>query len=187
MCGNRLAPQPTGSGKDGYTCRPGEPTDGCGKIRISAAGVEDDVGKQIIARLVAPGVRERLLAAATGQDCNGLPYADQLAAVKAKQGELTDEWTAGTIPRDQWVRATQTLVARERELEQLIGRSHRLTDLPVDATIDALSNWWQEEADLLQRRDLVLLFLDHINVMPATKRGNVFFDKDRVTYIWRTS
>lgn len=221
LCGNKLTPQPSPSGKAGYACRPGAPTNGCGKIRISAEGVENDVGKRVIARLASPSIRKRLLKAATGRDATGKSYVAQLAAVKTQMNELTDEWTAGTLPREQWVRATQNLKERERELEQLVQRSDTLVGLPADATIDALSNWWEETAELqaeleaaemeedadpqaklqvaelqaelqaklqgkLQaKRDLVLLMLQHVDVGPATSRGNVGFDKDRVTYIWR--
>lgn len=185
LCGTKLTPQPSPSGRPGYACRPGKPTNGCGKIRISAGGVEEDVAAHVIARLASPANRERLIAAATGASPTGETYAGQLDATKSRMNELTDEWTAGTLPRDQWVRGLQRLKHQERELEQLIQRGQSLMQMPAEASVDALEAWWEKTATLKQKRDLVQLLMDHIDVHPATKRGHAGFDNDRVTYIWK--
>lgn len=185
LCGKKLAPQPSPSRKAGYACRPGKPTGGCGKIRISAEGVENDVAAHVIARLASPSIRERLLAAASRSDTTGETFEEQLAATRARMDELTDEWTAGTLPREQWVRATQRLTDQERDLEQQIQRAKTLMQVPDGVVADALTQWWETEATLKQKRDLVQLLINHIDVHPATRRGHVGFDSDRVSYIWR--
>jgi hypothetical protein len=182
ICGNPLSSQPTRPGKRGYVCRPGGAGNGCGKIRIAAEQLEQEVTEQVLTRLASPAIRRRLAVAVDGDD-DTLP--GRIARIDGELAALGIDFADGTIGRTEFHSAALRLRDVRKQLEEAAVQTARLQQLPGPSPED-LAEWW-ETADLPRRRDLVSLVLDHIVVGPATKRGPGPLDMDRLLWVWRSA
>lgn len=184
LCGHALTSQPSGANKRAYVCRKGAGLPGCGRIRIIADPIEREVAERVLTRLASPAVRRRLAAAISRVGSTGEP-----AAMVLQRGE-SDLTILGRDYADHLIGRTEFLAARDRiqehmdEAKSRLAAQAQLEQLP-EPDPESLAEWWTE-ADLSRRRDLVALVLDHIVVGPATRRGPVGLDEDRLTWVWRT-
>jgi DNA invertase Pin-like site-specific DNA recombinase len=185
LCGSTLVSQPSAGNKRGYVCRKAAGAPGCGKIRIGADPIETEVTEVVLARLASPSIRRRIAAALGGNGSSEQSHLDNVASYEADLVQLGRDYA------DRLIKRVEFLAARDR-LEELIQDARR--DAAAAARIRSLpapdpkflAAWW-EEADLPSRRDMVATVLDHIVVGPATKRGPVGLDADRLTWVWRAS
>lgn len=185
LCGHALVSQPSSSGKRGYVCRATAPSFGCGKIRIAAEPIEMDVAERVLGRLASPAIRNRLQAAvATGGDSGEL-LADQIGDAEQRLRELGEDYGDGKLSRTAFQSANKRIEENLRELRSAIARAAQLESLPLASTPEALADWWENQASLERRRDLVATLIDHVSVGPVTRKGFTGFDPDRVTYIWK--
>lgn len=182
-CGKTLYTQPSNSGKRGYVCRAGSPSYGCGRIRISAQGLEDEVTARALARLASPKVRARLEAAVgagvTGED----QVAATLAAIDERLAEAGAEYARREISLVT-LKAIEAEARREqKQLREQQAQAERLRALPA-TTPEALAEWWVD-APLERRRELLALVLEKVIVKPATRAGVVHLDLDRLEFVWK--
>lgn len=174
LCDQPLVSRSTANGGRGYVCE----TSGCGKVRISAAPLDQYVSERGLARLARPSSLKRLK-----------EVRDRVAA-DAAQGEKTIEDLKKhkeQLARDYGARLlnkTQFLVAKEEVEEQRkaaladVRRGKFLDQLP-ELTLDSIVEWWNETAGPEQKRTLLQLIVRTVRVGPATVRGSRRFDEDR--------
>ncbi|CAB4912244.1 unannotated protein [freshwater metagenome] len=190
LCGTTLKSQPTrrrdGTISRGYTCRSDQHVGACGRIRIAADLLEEEVAARVLARLASPSVRKRLQAAGSvapsGDD--GSSLAEHLQSLDSKLAALGRDYGDGLIDRSAFLAAQTRLQQRQADARAQLQQLARLQQLPA-ADPAALAQWWAD-ATIERRRDLVSAVLDHIVVGPATKRGpRRTLDDDRLTWLWR--
>ncbi|MBM0229710.1 recombinase family protein [Micromonospora sp. ATA51] len=182
-CGKPLYTQPSNSGKRGYVCRAGSPSYGCGRIRIAAESLEEEVAARALARLGSPKVRARLERAVGSASVTDEHIAGILAAIDQRLAEAGQAYAKREI-------SLVTLTAIEAEakreqasLREMLAQAARLQSLPA-TTPEGLAEWWVD-APLERRRELLALVLNRIVVKPATRAGVVHLDVDRLEFVWK--
>lgn len=181
VCDKLMYTQPSNSGKRGYACRSGSPAYGCGRIRIAAEGLEDEVRDRVIARLSTAKVRRQLEAAAKRINVDKL-RAD-LVELDQRLAEAGREYATRQISMPT-VKAVEAHIASERAaIEAQLAQAERLANLPP-LEIEVLAQWWVD-APLERRRELIQVVLDHVVVRKASRRGPTRLDPDRIDFIWR--
>lgn len=182
-CGKSLYTQPSNSGKRGYVCRSGSPSYGCGRIRIAAEPLEEEVTARALARLASPKVRARLEKAVGAAADGDEQVKAALAALDERLVEAGQEYARRDISMVT-LKAIEAEVRREqKQLREQLAQAARLQGLPA-TTPDALAAWWVD-APLERRRDLLALVLDRVVVKPATRAGVIHLDLDRLEFVWK--
>lgn len=185
LCGKKMESQPSSNGKPGYVCRQGPPTYGCGKTRIAAAGVEQDVAERVLGRLASPAIRARLQAAVQTAGDSGEMLTDQIGDLEQRLVELGEDYADGRVNRVAFQSASNRIDAKLAELRAAVVRVAKIESLPDASTPEDLADWWENGSTLERRRDLVMTLLEHVEIMPATRRGFSGYDEDRVRFIWK--
>ncbi|GAA3173027.1 hypothetical protein GCM10020001_119470 [Nonomuraea salmonea] len=163
-------------------CRVSAPYFGCGKIRIAAEPLEEDVARHVLARFGSRRVRERLAEHIGEQAAQRL--REELDEVEEKLRKLGEDYVQVPLERETFL-AAQKVLARERDnLQARLAKSREVESLPEEITDESLATWWKT-ADLERRRALVQVVLDHVKVGSATRPGYTGFDAGRVAYVWR--
>jgi hypothetical protein len=183
ICGKPLYTQPSNSGKRGYVCRSGSPSYGCGRIRIAAESLEEEVGVRALGRLATPVVRARLERAAGLGPVDADEVAAQQATLDARQEEAGREFARGHLST-RTLNSIEDEIRRERKaIAERQAQAERLRAMPLGSP-EYLATWWVD-ASIDRRRELLLLLLDHITVKPASRLGFIRFDEDRVEFVWK--
>ncbi|MFB9476945.1 recombinase family protein [Nonomuraea salmonea] len=182
LCGSNLMAQRSNSKRRGMVCRVSAPYFGCGKIRIAAEPLEEDVARHVLARFGSRRVRERLAEHIGEQAAQRL--REELDEVEEKLRKLGEDYVQVPLERETFL-AAQKVLARERDnLQARLAKSREVESLPEEITDESLATWWKT-ADLERRRALVQVVLDHVKVGSATRPGYTGFDAGRVAYVWR--
>ncbi|BCJ61632.1 recombinase family protein [Micromonospora endophytica] len=182
-CGKSLYTQPSNSGKRGYVCRSGSPSYGCGRIRIAAAALEEEVATRALARLGSPKVRARL-EAAVGSVTPTEEHIDRaVAAIDERLAEAGQAYAKREISLVTLKAIEEEARKERRSLKETLAQSTRLQSLPA-TTPEGLAAWWVD-APLERRRELLALVLDRIIVLPATQPGRTHLDADRLEFVWK--
>jgi hypothetical protein len=188
-CGCPLVSRPSNGGRRGYVCRSGPPTNGCGRIRIAADPFEDEIVANGLARLSSPRTRAKLAAAvARRHEQLDRDEADR-GTVNERLAELGRDYADGRIGRTEFHAARDRLNERLTALDRGMADARRLAEVESavafpNTQIEDLLLWW-DEADVQQRRSLLALLIERIEVGPVDRRGSRTFDPDRLRIIWR--
>jgi uncharacterized coiled-coil protein SlyX len=188
-CGKPLVSRPSNGGRRGYVCRSGPPTEGCGRIRIAADPFEDEVVARALARLSSPRTRAKLADAVARRHVQLERDDADLAASRQRLAEVGQDYGDGRIGRVEFHAARDRVTERIAKLERSMADSRRLAAIESavafpSAQIEDLLLWWSE-ADVQQRRALLALLIERVEVMPVEKRGSRTFDPDRLKMVWR--
>lgn len=182
-CGKQLYTQPSVSAKRGYVCRKGPPSYGCGRIRIAAEPLEEEVAVRAMARLGSPKIRARLERAIGGIDPDDTAITDALAAIDERRAEAGREYATRAISMTTLKAIEAEARAEQKSLRERHAQAQRLATLPA-LTPEELAVWWVD-APLEARRDLLALVLEKVIVRPATRRGFIRLDPDRLEFRWK--
>lgn len=184
LCGSPLMSQPSRGNKRGYVCRKGPDLPGCGKIRIIADPIETEVAERVLARIASPSIRRRLAAKLqTDGEFGGDRLLERISDEEGRLTELAIDYADRKIGRVEFHAARDRIQQRIDDLRSAANGAARMRTLPgLDA--DSLAEWWVN-ASLTERRDLVSLVLDHVEVGKATRFGPVGLDSDRLSWMWR--
>lgn len=183
-CGKRLYSQHSVSSSLGYVCRSGSPSWGCGRIRISGAALEEIVVAKALARLGSAKVRNRLRKA-LGDVGEGINLDEGLSALDQRLKEAGELYAQQKLSINTLKAIDATVQLEKAALKERAAQAERLRTLPEEATSpEKLAEWWVD-APLERRRELLALVLDHIEVRPAPRRGNVALDEERLEYHWK--
>ena len=183
LCTKTLYTQPSSKGTRGYVCRKASPSYGCGRLRIAAEPLEEEVTARVLARLASATVRNRL-AKAVGVAAGGKDQVE--AAIKAVEGRLDEaakEYAQRAISMKTLKSIERQSKQEIKQLNEQLAQARRLSELPA-TTVDALSEWWVD-APLERRRDLLALVLDKVIVKPSERRGSPDLDTDRLEFVWK--
>jgi hypothetical protein len=178
-CGQPLRAQPNDTGQRGYACRSQPGSKACGKVRIMAEPFETTVTTALLARLVSPHIRAQLQAHA--EEVTSLPERRESAAQRLR--ELAEDYAAGEISREFMRESEAHARKRIADLDEAMRHGERLGAL-LDITPEFLAERWQAMS-LDERRDMLDVVVDFIEVFPATKPGSNARDDDRVKIHWR--
>lgn len=141
---------------------------GCGKLRIDADGLEEEVSDRVYATIQAGRIPS-----VTPPDVEGT--LAELAATEASLAELADDYyTHRAVTKAQFQAASKSLADK---LDSLRGR---LAEPQVQVDPSELDGW----GDPSVRRGLVERMVVSVWVGPAVKGLN-FFDPRRVEIDWR--
>lgn len=168
----------------GYVCISGYPGNGCGRIRIKSTFLEDRVSTETVARILAAGGIEAILAVqARGDDGRARELAEFIAAQEQRIADLRTAFT--DVPDADpalFVATSAGLTRRINEAKQQLRTLAPVAAFPVDA-LDDLVGWW-DTADLPARRAVIDTMVEKVTVTSG-KRGARFLDPARVHIVWR--
>ncbi|MFI6290121.1 recombinase family protein [Nonomuraea sp. NPDC050790] len=181
-CGKPLQSQPSNSGARGYVCRKAPPIGGCGRIRVAAEPIEEEVAARVLSRFASPAVARRLQAAMNSQTEGDI--LDQIKAYEDRLDSAARDYTRGQMSKRAMQTIEKTAEEEIRKLRGQIATNHRLADLPQGLGPVELARWWQD-ASLERKRDLVSVVLDHVAVGPVTRVGFTGLDLDRLNWVWK--
>ncbi len=174
VCGGRLQARRRDTRTRRYVCaghRPGH------QVGILAQPVDDLVAERALELLTNPEVREALVAQSGRRDDGSLGRA--LAALGSAQGRLQtpdDEYYVRGALSVRRYRSIRTRL--EREVERLHGIVERASKQRLILHPDPRQLW--AEADFRQRRELLRLIVERVDVMPA--RRGARFDPSRLKF-----
>ncbi|WDZ83982.1 recombinase family protein [Micromonospora cathayae] len=181
--GKPLYTQPSNSGKRGYVCRAGSPSYGCGRIRIAAESLEEEVAARALARLASPKVRARLENAARAAMSGNETTEAALKAIDDRLAEAGQAYAKREISMVTLMAIEEEARSEQKQLRERMAQAVRLQALPA-TTPEGLAEWWVD-APLKQRMELLALVLDKIIVKPATRAGANQLDLDRLEFVWK--
>lgn len=183
-CGKTLYTQPSNSGRRGYVCRAGSPSYGCGRIRIAAEPLEEEAAVRGLERLASPKVRARLQKAIGAAAADGEKAVQEaLGGLDERLQEVGQEYARRDISMVT-LKAIEAEIRREQKaLREQLVQAQRLQSIPA-TTPEALAAWWVD-ASVDRRRELLAVVLDKIIVKPATRRGKIPLDPDRLEFVWK--
>ncbi|MEU4406303.1 recombinase family protein [Streptosporangium sp. NPDC023963] len=181
-CGRPLQSQPSNSGARGYVCRKNPPSGGCGRIRIAAEALEEEVAARVMARFASPLVARRLHSSMSAQSEEQI--LDQIKEHEENIASLASDWVTKRISKEAFQAADRTTQHEITKLRAQINQANRLSTLPEGLGPRELAQWWAD-VPLERRRDLVAAVLDHISVGPTTRVGFRGLDLARLNWVWR--
>lgn len=184
MCLKPLEGKPSSHGTRGYSCNKNAPWKGCGRIRISADPLEEDVAVKVLARFATKDAVAQLAGLVQTSARTGSALAVEIGELEAKLAELGTDYAAGRIGRIAFHAAE---AESERLLNELRRQAKRVIHLPTIKTLvtpDDLAAWWIDGSTIIERHDLVRTVLSEVRIRPSRRRGFRGFDAERVEYHW---
>jgi len=183
LCGTQLVARPDNYRKRGYVCSSGLPSQGCGKIRVNADLLENEVGNRLLGRLMKTSARRDLKVLAKKVQAVSAESPAIIAVSEMRLVELGKEYATGSITASTMRSATATLKLAISDARAATRNANALENLSV-LDVDDMIEWW-EGASVEQQRTLLSILVGEIAVMPATVKGSKTFDTDRVRVEWR--
>ena len=182
LCGERMKGSKRSDESPRYVCRKEPGYLQCGRLSTLALPVEALVLEMLIVALDDGALAEAL--AARGEQDDGV-----LAAVRQDEQALealaNDFYVEQLVSREEFFVARAGLTKRlEANRQQLARREARGAIGAFVGAGEGLREAWAK-GTLDWRRAVVSSLLDRVLIMPATKKGRVAFDMERVKPIWR--
>jgi hypothetical protein len=172
LCGHTLASRPKDDGKPAYVCA--SDLGGCGRIRIVAAGFEEDVLDRLFSRIDPEQLHSEPSDDPTAETMTEMARLEgvkkQLAEL-AGAGELDiTEFRAARAANEQKMKALQEGLAKSADQEAL--------ERTRAEALDLRAKW--DDLDIESRRRVVQALAERIEVGPAV-RGRNFYSRERVS------
>lgn len=186
LCGRPLSAAPANSGSRGYRCAPDSRRNpgGCGRIRISADGLETFVAEHVLAELAKPEIRQHVAEVRDKLLEQARQLRQRIEQDVQRQADLGREFAQSTeMSMAAYRTADEELTRKIKEGRSQARLLEQVRFAPVGGVPD-LVRWWNH-APLASRRGLVTLMLERIDVYPAAARGSRVVDSDRVALTWR--
>lgn len=184
LCGKKLVARPHAGGDRYYGCKTDPGRGACGRIRVSAGHLDDEVTARVIAAYDTPD----LIAAINDRDepTDERALLDGVADDEATLDQLARDLANKLLTRSEWLAARQVIEQRiSAARRQLV---HRVTDSIVE-------RWAAHGTDLQgawatltveQRRAAITAIVEELRVNTAVVRGGRF-DAARVVIRWKSS
>lgn len=182
VCGTRLISRPS-RGRRAYVCASGPGMTGCGKISILADSLEEFLAESVFHAVDTPAVSRGLRAA--GPDKAGSGLASSIADDEAQLQELATMWAKKAITLAEFLSARKVIEDRLRGQRAQFARRDQhsvLRDL-VGHGNQLRKDW--PSLNLDQRRAIIGAVLDRVNIKPAPATGRNFFQRERVSPVWK--
>jgi DNA invertase Pin-like site-specific DNA recombinase len=182
-CGGKLYSSSRGTTRR-YVCQSGPDHQGCGRLTIVAAPVEEWISEAILLRLDTPALADAMAGRAAADDRQVALLSEQ-QSIQSRMDELATSYGTGEISKPEWITARDVLQTRllntTRQLDQLSG-STTLTGL-VGNGAELRARW--ESLDLSRQAAIVAAILDYATIMPNAGRSTNVFLPERVVPTWR--
>lgn len=183
ICGKPLYSQHSATLKLGYVCRLGSPSYGCGRIRIGGAALEEVVVPKVLARLASPNFRARIERAVGNVGAEDYNVDQALADLDQRLRDAGNSYAKQELSIQTLKAIDNAIKLEKKALLERAAQADRLRNMPA-TTPEGLAEWWVD-APLERRRELLALVLDHVQVNPAPRRGNVALDENRLEFHWK--
>lgn len=178
LCDAKLVARPRGDGRRCYVCARGPGCSGCGKIRVLADAIEDEVVARLLVRLEGADLPSPPAPAAWDE----MPDED-VAALEQRLDDLAGEFASGAVSAAMFKR---TAARVESALADARSRQTSVVNHAVDTGLldmmEPVSGWAMLNID--QRRRVLSTLMDRVGVGSAV-RGRNTFDPERVSVSWR--
>ncbi len=182
VCGLKLVARPKMNGVRKYVCAPQPGRPPCGKIASVAEPVEELIREMLFAAVDDASLTAKLATKGIQDDGLSEAIARDEAALEAL---ANDHYVERLISRQEFLPARGTLARRlEANREKLARRDGNGVVSSFLGHGGALREAW-ERGSLDWRRAVVGALVDHIDIMPAVRKGRNVFDYGRVRPIWR--
>lgn len=169
------------NGKAHYRCFKAPGIDGCGALSITAAPTEDFVIESAFEFVDTPA-----LATATRRRTSDTEqqHADnEVDAMTAKLGELSEMWASNEITRSEWLTARKGVETRLIAAQRAVTRQHRSSVMVGLDGAGVLRGAWPELVPD-RRRAVLGELIDRITIVPA-RVGLNKFDVSRIDITWK--
>lgn len=166
-------------GKRRYHCRSDT---GCGGPSVSGDPTDAYVTDLLLTALADSRALAERLSASTS--ANVTEVSEDLTADERRLEELVADYYCGDVPKGAYLTARQRLEARIEEARGTLAAAQidSAPQLPVgDRT--ALDSWWAE-ATVSQRRALLSVVVDRVELKPWEARMGRKFSPDRLQVVW---
>jgi hypothetical protein len=181
LCGTPLISNPVRPGHRSYVCSSGTRTGGCGKIRISGQALDDYVSLHLLAHVGADFETGGGTVAALRQlRADALTAHENAAAARTAADSLARDFAARTISKEAYVRVAAEADRMATEADELM----RLAAVELPASVEELTAWWNG-ANVAQKRPIMEVFIETVEIHPVTTPGSKVFDERRVQIHWR--
>ncbi|MFJ4684745.1 recombinase family protein [Streptomyces sp. NPDC088789] len=184
-CRHWLQGARTNAGSPGYRCRPKgkEGRGGCGKVRIDAELLENHVGEYVVAELLKPGIRKQILAAQAAVRAQAEELRRTIAELEGRRNEAAILYGKRQISSDAWVTADGEITANLKDARSRLRYAEQMANFSLGSAKD-LVRWWNR-APSASKRAITRLFLEDIEVFPASAQGVRTVEPGRVFLHWR--
>jgi site-specific DNA recombinase len=178
LCGKSLVARPRADRRRSYVCASGPGFNGCGKIRILADELEQDVAERVIIA-VDEGELDAILSASDGTAATAA--REEVVLGEERLTELASEYARGDITDAEWRAMRPELLRRLQDAQHRYDRARGKRFLaglprPLTAAWDAFT--------FGQRRGTVVDLIAEVRVESAV-RGLNYYDPRRVSIIWK--
>lgn len=177
LCGSKLIARPNSHGQKCVVCATGTPNHGCGRIRQIVAPLDALIVEAVMRAVDVPATAEA--AVADPEITDGL--IEKIEATELRLRNLLDDYSDGTLSKQEWERARQRQTARLGELRRSLPL-HRPAVEWTGRGVDLRERWPRLHID--QQRALVADLIGRIEIGPAV-RGRNTFQPERVQITWR--
>ena len=167
-----------------YVCKRGpDHGEGCGRLTIVAAPVEELVAAAVLYRLDTPEL-EAALTGKAGEDVAAAELSNALAEDRAQLDELAGLYADKTIGVREWVAARKPIEERIDETERRLGRLTRTDALAglVGNGAQLTDSWGS--LNLSRQVAIVKAVVDQVTIAPGVQ-GATTVDPGRVAINWR--
>ncbi|MEW1700705.1 zinc ribbon domain-containing protein [Streptomyces sp. NPDC091278] len=180
LCQSHLTGGRSNASTPSYRCRD------CGRVRTTAAALEDFVGEHAVAELSRRGTQAVLLAAQQEMRAKAEELRQEIENLTASRDALADPYAEGHVTRSVLAAADGSITDKLKDARRRLRFLEQIADakLPLDGVTD-LIRWW-EHAPVSSKRAVVALLFESVQVHPARARGARSVD-DRVVLKWRTA
>jgi site-specific DNA recombinase len=190
-CGHRMTNMTRGrdlGSTNSYACRndPALVMRGCGGVRMVGAWVDEFVTEAALHRLKTDKQLVKSLSKSdnkqSAKELHGL--RNDLHATLKKKDEAQQLWTSNVLSTEEFERAFRALGEEQTKIQRTIDKLEAAS--PVKSLLSGLdlSKSW-EERSILERRNLLKLVIEKIQIFPASVRGRNTFDPARIEIVWR--
>ncbi|WP_194292867.1 recombinase family protein [Streptomyces smaragdinus] len=183
-CGSALQGARTNAGTPGYRCRPKDKNGrgGCGEVRMDAELLENHVGEYVVAELLKPGIRDQILKAQEAVRAQAEELKATIASLEGRRSEAAALYGSRSISSDAFVGADREITANIKNARSRLRYAEQMANFALGDAED-LVRWWNT-APSAAKKALTRLFLEKVEVFPASARGIRTIEPGRVVLHW---
>lgn len=190
-CGSSMHGTP-GNGSHRYSCskqanRVGKDGEPCGGMTIAGPAVEAIVSRAVIDTLADAKVRDGSRRPRAANDADIAAAQDTIVEITQLREKYTAEFANGDLRSDEFDLMRAIWKKRQAAAEKVVGSwSPDVTEVlaRVPRGRKNVELWWGS-AEVRERREILKLLIEHIEVAPSSKKVN-YFDDSRVGLpVWK--
>ncbi|MGW6238414.1 recombinase family protein [Streptomyces sp. NPDC055094] len=175
----------TNAGTPGYRCRPKDKDGrgGCGEVRMDAELLENHIGEYVVAELLKPGIRKQILKAQAAIRAQVDEMKGTVKDLEGRRSEAATLYGKRQISSDAFVTADREITVNLKDTQSRLRYAEQMAGFSLGDAKD-LVRWWNT-APTASKRAITRLFLENVEVFPASARGVRTVEPGRVVLHWR--